>query len=47
MIRLEIKIVQYDIKRETAKVSVLSSAKIDKYEFITGEEILPSDLKNK
>ena len=34
--------VQYDINREAAKISTLSSGKIDKYEFLTGEEILPS-----
>ena len=34
---------QYDIKREAAKISALSSGKIDKYEYLTGEEILPSD----
>ena len=34
---------QYDIKRETAKISALSSGKIDKYEYLTGEEILPSN----
>ena len=28
---------QYNISREIAKVSVLSSGKIDKYEFLTGE----------
>ena len=33
---------QYDIKREAAKISVLSSGKIDKYEYLTGEDILPS-----
>ena len=33
---------QYDINREAAKISVLSSSKIDKYEYLTGEEILPS-----
>ena len=32
---------QYDINREAAKVSALSSRKIDKYEYLTGEEILP------
>ena len=31
---------QYDIKREAAKISALSSGQIDKYEYITGEEIL-------
>ena len=35
--------IQYDINREAAKISALSSGKIDKYEYLTGEEILPSD----
>ena len=34
---------QQDINREATKISALSSGKIDKYEFLTGEEILPSD----
>ena len=34
---------QYDIKGESAKIPSLSSGKIDKYEFLTGEEILPFD----
>ena len=34
---------QYDINREAAKISALSSDKIDKYEYVTGEEILPSN----
>ena len=34
---------QYDINREAAKTSALSSGKIDKYEYLTGEEILPSN----
>ena len=34
---------QYDINREAAKLSALSSGKIDKYEYLTGEEILPSN----
>ena len=34
---------QYDINREAAIISALSSEKIDKYEYLTGEEILPSD----
>ena len=42
-IRLEIKKLQYDINREAAKLSALSSGKIDKYEYLTGEEILPSN----
>ena len=34
---------QYDVNREAAKISALSSGKIDKYEYLTGEEILPSN----
>ena len=34
---------QYDINREAVKISALSSGKIDKYEYLTGEEILPSN----
>ena len=34
---------QYDIHREAAKVSALLLGKIDKYEYLTDEEILPSD----
>ena len=33
---------QYDINREAAKISALSSGKIHKYEYLTGEDILPS-----
>ena len=33
---------QYDINRESAKISALLWGKIDKYEYSTGEEILPS-----
>ena len=36
---------QYDINREAAKTSALSSGKIDKNEVLTGEEILPSDQR--
>ena len=36
---------QYDINREAAKISALSSGKIDKYECITGEEVFPSNQK--
>ena len=36
---------QYDINREAAKISALSSGKIDKYESLTDEEILPPDQK--
>ena len=34
---------QYDINREAAKISALSSGKIRKYEYITGMDILPSN----
>ena len=34
---------QFDINREATKISVLSSGKIDKYEYLSGEEILPSN----
>ena len=34
---------QYDINRETAKISALSSGKTAKYEYLTGEQILPSN----
>ena len=33
---------QYDIKTEAAKISALTSGKIDKFEYLTGEQILPS-----
>ena len=36
---------QYDINREAAKISALSSGKIDHYEYLTGEEILPFNKK--
>ena len=34
---------QYDINREAAKISALSSGNINKYEYLTGAEILPSN----
>ena len=34
---------QYDINTEAVKISALSSGKIDEYEYLTGEEILPSN----
>ena len=34
---------QYDINRKAAMISALSSNKIDKYEYLTGQEILPSN----
>ena len=34
---------QYNINREAAKIPASSSSKVDKYEHLTDEEILPSD----
>ena len=34
---------RYDINREAAKISALLSGKIHKYEYLTGEDILPSN----
>ena len=36
---------QYHINRETVKISVLSSGKINRYDYLTGEEILPPDQR--
>ena len=34
---------QYNINREAAKISALSSKEFNKYEYLSGEEILPSN----
>ena len=34
---------QYNINTEAAKISALSSGKLHKYEYLTGEDILPSN----
>ena len=34
---------QYDINREVGKLSPLSSDKVEKYKYLTGEKILPFD----
>ena len=36
---------QHNINKEVAKISALLSDKINKYEYLTGEEILPSNQK--
>ena len=36
---------QYNVNREAAKLSALSSEIIDKYEYLTGQEILPPDQR--
>ena len=38
---------QYDIKIEEAKISALLSGKIHKYEYLTGEKLLPFNQKTK
>ena len=35
--------IRYDINREAAKISALSSGKISKYEYLTEGDILPSN----
>ena len=37
---------QYHVDREVAKISALSSGKTDKYEYLTVEEILPSNQQH-
>ena len=37
---------QYDINREVVKISALSLGKIDNYEYLTVEEILPPDQRS-
>ena len=34
---------QYNINREAAKISAFSSGKLHKYQYLTGEDILPSN----
>ena len=36
---------QYGINREAAKMSALTNGKIDEYEYLKGEKILPSNQK--
>ena len=36
---------KYDINREAAKISALSSRKVDKYDTLTGGKILPPDRR--
>ena len=46
MLKLEIQKIQYVINKEAAKKkTALSSTKIDRYEYVTSEEILPSNQK--
>ena len=41
--QIRVEKLEYDINREAAKISALSSDKIHKYEYIIGEDILPSN----
>ena len=34
---------KYDINREAAKIPAISTGKLHKYEYLTGEDILPSN----
>ena len=34
---------QYDINKEAAKISALSSRKMHKYKYLNGEDLLPSN----
>ena len=47
MIRLGLKKYYTKLRKEVAKISASSSGKIHKYEFLTGEEILPSEVFKK
>ena len=38
---------QYNINREAAKISALPSDEICKYEYLTGEDVLPSNQQQK
>ena len=38
---------QYNMNREAAKISALSSGKLHKYKYLTGEDILPSTQQQK
>ena len=43
--QIEDRKLSYEINREAAKISALTSSKIMKYEYLTAEEILPSNQK--
>ena len=43
MIRLEMKNCNMILTKKLQKISAISSVKINKYEYLTGEEILPPD----
>ena len=41
--QIRVEKLQYNINREAAKISSKSLGKLHKYEYLTGEEILPSN----
>ena len=41
--KIRVEKLQYDISKESSKLLVLSSGKIDKNQYLTGEEISSSD----
>ena len=41
--KIKDKKLKYNINREAANISALSAGKVNKYEYLTGEEVLPSD----
>ena len=43
--RVRVEKLQYDINKEAAKIRALWSGKIDIYEYVTGEEIAPSNQR--
>ena len=43
--QIKVEKLRYDTNREAAKISALSSGKINKYEYLKGEDILPSNQK--
>ena len=46
--KIEQRKAQYDLDRQTAKISALSSGNVSKYEFLTGKDISPEkDLQEK
>ena len=38
---------QYNLDRQSAKISALSSGNVGKYEFLTGRDVLPKRLNRK
>ena len=45
MIRIRDEKLKFNINTEAGKISALSSGKIDKCRYLTGEEILPSNQR--